>query len=134
MDEQPLSNLQPYCAERAAYYSDELLCLPEIRFNLRMEFVEWAKSDKLDTRIFWILGVAGTVKSTIARTAAEHFNDQGHIVASYFFSRTEADPNNTRTLVSTIACQLANDSAILKHWIRIALRECWDYFSHTLKE
>jgi hypothetical protein len=103
MDELLLSNLQPYCAKRVAYYLDELQCLLETWFNLCIELVKWAKSDKLDTCIFWILGIASIGKSTIACTAVEHFNDYGYIVISYFFSRTKADYNNTRKLVSTIA-------------------------------
>jgi hypothetical protein len=73
-------------------------------------------------------------KSTIARTVAEHCNDRGHLVASFFFARAVADRSDIARLVSTIARQLADASPILKHQICRALSNCHDHYSHPLAE
>lgn len=135
VDEQLLSRLLLDSAKGAAYYSDNSRCLPETRVSLRTELINWTDSDDLDTKgIFWISGMAGMGKSTIARTVAEHCNDRGHLVASFFFARAVADRSDIARLVSTIACQLADASTILKRQICRALSNCHDHSSHPLAE
>ena len=53
-------------------------------------------------------GIAETGKSTIARTVAQLFDDKGHLGASFFFKRDEADRDNAKYLISTITRQLVN--------------------------
>lgn len=52
--------------------------------------------------------MAGTGKSTIARTAAKMFNDQLLLGASFFFSRSNADRADPDRLFPTLARQLAD--------------------------
>ncbi|PWY66380.1 putative WD-repeat protein [Aspergillus sclerotioniger CBS 115572] len=50
--------------------------------------------------------MAGTGKSTIARTVARIFHDKEQLGASFFFKRGEADRANAKYLISTIAKQM----------------------------
>ena len=52
--------------------------------------MEWGTSRR-DKCIFWLNGMAGTGRSTIARTVARAFYDQGRLGASFFFSRGRRD-------------------------------------------
>lgn len=45
-------------------------CLPDTRVELRKQISEWIR-DPHAKRIFWLSGMAGTGKSTIARTIAQ---------------------------------------------------------------
>ncbi|KAB8253814.1 hypothetical protein BDV32DRAFT_157658 [Aspergillus pseudonomiae] len=56
--------------------------------------------------IFWLNGMAGTGKSTTARTVAQSFKDQGLLGTAFFFKRGEADRGNAKYLISTITRQL----------------------------
>src|SRR5713226_7250780 len=47
-----------------------------------------------DGRIFWLDGVAGTGKSTIAQTVADHFDETHQLGASFFCSRDDAGCGN----------------------------------------
>jgi hypothetical protein len=58
-------------------------------------------------RIYWLSGMAGTGKSTIARTIAQACLDEGRLGASFFFSRGGGERETARTFVTTIAVQLA---------------------------
>lgn len=95
----------PY-ASGAAFnsYDDDGLdarCHPETRLELLDQIEDWA--DDLDGRsIFWLRGRAGTGKSTVARTVAQRFFDQGRLGASFFFKKGERDRGTGKMFIPTI--------------------------------
>ncbi|KAF3926024.1 hypothetical protein ABW20_dc0108314 [Dactylellina cionopaga] len=86
---------------------DQPECLPGTRVDLLNQISEWADNPQGET-IFWLVGKAGTGKSTISRTVARTLQENGHLGASFFFKRGEADRSNSALLFPTIASQLAN--------------------------
>ncbi len=75
-----------------------------------------------DRGIYWLSGMAGTGKSTIARTISQRCATQKQLGASFFFVRGGGDLASARKFVTTIAVQLAAASAPLKRHICRALR------------
>lgn len=67
--------------------------------------------------------MAGTGKSTIARTVARTFFDQKRLGASFFFSRGAGDLGHATKFVTTLACQLANLSSVLRLHVVQAIAE-----------
>lgn len=61
--------------------------------------------------------MAGTGKSTVARTVARHFADQKRLEASFFFSRGQGDLGHAEKFFMTIASQLAHTLPTLKRHI-----------------
>jgi len=57
--------------------------------------------------VFWLNGLAGTGKSTIAQTIAERVFADGQLGASFFCSRDFEDRSNLRLIFPTLAVQLA---------------------------
>lgn len=64
----------------------EDMCLPDTRVELQRRIPAWAESLESEC-IFWLSGMAGTGKSTIARTMAKSFEDKGQLGASFFFKK-----------------------------------------------
>ena len=58
--------------------------------------------------------MAGTGKSTIARTLAHYFQSIGTLGGSFFFSRSSGEANNAVNFVGTLARHLANRSLKLR--------------------
>ena len=71
------------------------------------EIESWAKD--FDTSpVFWLNGLAGTGKSTIAQTIAERLFAEGNLGASFFCSRDFEDRSNLHFIFPTLAFQLAH--------------------------
>ncbi|KAH0559460.1 hypothetical protein GP486_004022, partial [Trichoglossum hirsutum] len=71
--------------------------------------------------IFWLNGMAGTGKSTIARTVARDFDEIGRLGASFFFSRGRGDLGHATRFFTSVAAQLANTLPAVKPHISAAI-------------
>ena len=81
-------------------------CLRGTRKEVLWEIEQWLTSER-DQRIFWLNGLAGTGKSTIAQTFAETAFADGKLGASFFCSRDFTNRSNLQAIFPTIAFQLA---------------------------
>ena len=68
--------------------------------------MRWAE-DPQDRHIFWLNGLAGTGKSTIAQTFAEMVAENGTLGASFFCSRDYLNRKELKNIFPTLAYQLA---------------------------
>lgn len=64
--------------------------------------------------IFWLNGMAGMGKSTIARTVAQTSSQAGQLRASFFFSRGTGDLGHAKKFVTTVAFQMAHSIPFMK--------------------
>ena len=67
--------------------------------------------------------MAGTGKSTIARTMADHFSSENRLIANFFFSKGRGDRGHARYFFSTIAVQMARASPLIRTYICEAIDE-----------
>ena len=81
--------------------------------------------------------MAGTGKSTIARTVAHHFSKEGQLGASFFFSKGGGDLGNASKFVQTLAIQLSHYKSGIAERIYKAIvahpgidqkRDLWKHF------
>jgi len=70
------------------------------------EIESWAK-DFNQSPVFWLNGLAGTGKSTIAQTVSERVFANGRLGASFFCSRDFEDRSDLHFIFPTLASQLA---------------------------
>src|SRR5688572_11645199 len=101
-------NILPY-AQEAAFDSRELehapICLTDTRVELLEEIENWCKNPK--EPIYWLQGMAGTGKSTVARTVARQLHQNKQLAGSFFFSTGHGDVSHAGKFVTTIAAQMA---------------------------
>jgi len=81
-------------------------CLKGTRRTVLDEIELWAR-DFNKSPVYWLNGLAGTGKSTIAQTIAERMFAEGRLGASFFCSRDFEDRSNLHFIFPTIAVQLA---------------------------
>ncbi|KAL8739579.1 MAG: hypothetical protein Q9190_007633, partial [Brigantiaea leucoxantha] len=95
-------------------------CLVNTRVELQRQIMGWAKS-RDEKHIFWLSGMAGTGKSTIARTVARSFAGKGQLGASFFFKKGEGDRGNASRLFTTLAMDLMAHIPGMKPGMRRAI-------------
>jgi len=95
-------------ARGAAYrHGNRRGCLRGTRETVLDEIESWAKD--FDTSpVFWLNGLAGTGKSTIAQTTIERLFADGLLGASFFCSRDFKDWSDLHFIFPTLAFQLAH--------------------------
>jgi len=81
-------------------------CLRGTRKGVLREIERWL-TGKQEQRVFWLNGLAGTGKSTIAQTFAETSFADGKLGASFFCSRDFDERSNLRKIFPTLTFQLA---------------------------
>jgi hypothetical protein len=133
--QEPLAQL-PHAAD-APFNSyakqHEPTCLRNTRLDLLREIHDWA--DSLDERcIFWLNGLAGTGKSTIARTVARSYFEQRRLAASFFFSRGGGDVGHAGRFVTSIAVQLAHNIPASRQHICDAVARRGDIAQQSLRD
>lgn len=79
-------------------------------------------------------GLAGTGKSTIARTVARRYFGEQRLGASFFFSKGSGDVGNASKFCTTIAVQLANNVPAFHRLISDAIMERSDTASVSLHD
>jgi hypothetical protein len=82
-------------------------CLKGTRETVLNEIESWAK-DFNKSPVFWLNGLAGTGKSTIAQTASERIFADGQLGASFFCSRDFEERSDLHFIFPTLAFQLAH--------------------------
>ncbi|TFK62347.1 hypothetical protein BDN72DRAFT_735502, partial [Pluteus cervinus] len=78
----------------ASERGDPPKCHPDTRIAVQDSLKAW-RSDRAAGPIRLISGWAGTGKTTVAQTMAEHWAKEGQLAGSFFFSRSSEERSDT---------------------------------------
>ena len=106
-------------------------CLRGTRKEVLWEIECWLTGER-DQCIFWLNGLAGTGKSTIAQTFAETAFADGKLGASFFCSRDFEDRSNLHAIFPTLAFQLAYQYPLFRKELLQILKVCPDVGQESL--
>ena len=100
-----LAKLEPVCnAGHQAGHHDK--CLPGTRQSVLHDIMLWARNPQ-GQNVFWLNGLAGTGKSTIAQSFSDTSANEGFLGASFFCSRDYLNRRELKNIFPTLAYQLA---------------------------
>ncbi|KAJ4016030.1 hypothetical protein NW752_006964 [Fusarium irregulare] len=106
--------------ELVSNVGDSARCEKNTRVRIQQVIRDWA--DAADGEPFlWLVGPAGTGKSTLVRSVADSLHEVKKLVAGYFFKRGEQGRNDTNRLFSTLAMQMADNVHGFKASLRASL-------------
>lgn len=123
----PMDQDAPFNSHRRQH---EPTCLPGTRVDLLQDIDNWADGEDPQP-IFWLHGLVGTGKSTIARTVARRYFDQNQLGASFFFSQSTKTVEN---FVTSIAFQLAENVPALRPHIADTISQYGDIATMSLRD
>jgi len=108
-----------------ARFDPEKVCLPHTRDGIIDEINRWINSPNGDEvhRIFYLSGVAGSGKSTIAHTIAHRYDQLGRLGSSFCFDRADQVNRRPDNIFSTIARDLADLDSQRKHILWLTVKE-----------
>jgi Mrp family chromosome partitioning ATPase len=113
-----LDRLQPVKSAFHDAHGAAPACLEGTRTQLLDEISVWM-ADPSAKLVYWLTGVAGTGKTTIAQSVASMAKKRKCLAATFFFSRTggSADRRRAAAVIPTIAYQLAYRYEVLRDCI-----------------
>ncbi|QRV98265.1 WD repeat-containing protein [Ceratobasidium sp. AG-Ba] len=91
-------------------------CTENTRVGVLRDIYNWARG-QWPQKIYWLNGMAGTGKTTIAYSLCKLLEEEKTLAASFFCSRQLPECRNVNRIVPTIAYQLSNYSAPFRHVI-----------------
>jgi WD40 repeat protein/cytidylate kinase len=110
-------------------------CLQNTRVELLGEIRTWIDAGQSSESIYWLNGLAGTGKSTIAASVCEDMDRRQQVCISFFLSRKAPDMRSAQKAIHTIAYQLAEfGSTQSRQTICRALQERPGLLTKSLQE
>ncbi|THU79671.1 hypothetical protein K435DRAFT_810519 [Dendrothele bispora CBS 962.96] len=107
---------------RVSSYGAARECMPGTRIKVLADLESWAVGDG-SKKVYWVVGMAGTGKSTILHTLCHNLDDKHLLGGSFFCSRASDDASNARLIIPSIAHSLASTSPSIKSQIVAALKD-----------
>jgi hypothetical protein len=98
------------------------VCFSKTREKAIGEIHSWINNPS-STNILLLTGVAGSSKSTIAHTIAQHCHTNKQVLSSFFFDRETDGRNNSRHWISTLATDICRRDARISSCISAAIQD-----------
>ncbi|THU88522.1 hypothetical protein K435DRAFT_679610, partial [Dendrothele bispora CBS 962.96] len=103
---------------------DKTLCIKGTRVTILNKIMDWIHNSSPDTPLgYWMCGMAGTGKSTIAKTLCSELEKQQLLAGSFFCSRQIPECREYDYIIPTIAYQLAYYSRTFGETLQKVLEE-----------
>ncbi|CAE6439915.1 unnamed protein product, partial [Rhizoctonia solani] len=84
-------------------------CTPGTRVDVLANLLGWAANNSMDA-VYWLNGMAGTGKTTIACSICQELAYKGELAASFFCSRLRQECRDVNLIIPSIAYQIARFS------------------------
>ncbi|KAL0067532.1 hypothetical protein AAF712_005523 [Marasmius tenuissimus] len=98
-------------------------CLEGTRVELREMIGEWGRAREQGSPLFWLAGTAGVGKTAIAMSAAQACEEEGLLVSSFFFFRSDPKRNNPSALWLSVAHDLVSKVPAIRPLIERRISE-----------
>ncbi|KAG8788486.1 hypothetical protein FRC12_014527 [Ceratobasidium sp. 428] len=108
-------------------------CTPDTRVELLQQLQEWACDDQAP-KIYWLNGMAGTGKTTIAYSLCEYLQTTQKLGGSFFCSQRLPECRDVNRIIPSISYRLSLFSAPFRHALSSVLAENEDPCNQVLRK
>ncbi|KAG8724106.1 hypothetical protein FRC09_000319 [Ceratobasidium sp. 395] len=106
-------------------------CTPNTRVELLEQLREWACDDQAQ-KVYWLNGMAGTGKTTIAYSLCEYLQSVQKLGASFFCSQRLPECRDVNRIVPSISYRLSQFSVPFRHTLASVLQDDEDAHNQPL--
>ncbi|CAE6410726.1 unnamed protein product [Rhizoctonia solani] len=107
-------------------------CTPGTRTKVLEDVLDWTRKGDNGT-IYWLNGMAGTGKTTIAYSVCDRLNAEHKLAASFFCSRLREECRMVKRIIPSLAYQLARFSLPFLSVLSAILQKDPDVHSRSLQ-
>ncbi|KAG9118646.1 hypothetical protein FRC07_006737, partial [Ceratobasidium sp. 392] len=107
-------------------------CTPNTRVDVIKQLLFWARNSASE-KVYWLNGMAGTGKTTIAYTVCDHLQRSRQLGASFFCSRQLPECRDVNRIVPSISYQLSLFSLPFRHALSGVLEQHKDVHNQPLQ-
>ncbi|EUC54562.1 vegetative incompatibility protein HET-E-1, putative [Rhizoctonia solani AG-3 Rhs1AP] len=108
-------------------------CTPGTRVDVLDSLLAWTNNNSVDA-VYWLNGMAGTGKTTIAYSICKVLADKHRLAASFFCSRVREECRDVNRIIPSIAYQLAHFSPAFQSALSAVLEKDPDAHHKMLTE
>jgi hypothetical protein len=123
-----LGSIKELCHEMTSYnthvsiYGHPGGCMHGTRVEILKNLKAWALNVH-SRKVYWLMGMAGTGKSTISQSFCEILDGMNLLSASFFCSRTSVKTSNPSFIIPSIAYALVRGSPVIKCEVIKAIKD-----------
>jgi hypothetical protein len=129
-----LKQLKPVSSSRYDSLASPPGCLAGTRQEILAQMLTWAEEPCQGFSVFWLAGLAGTGKSSIAKTFCEQLAGNSTLMATFFASRNSAERRDPFNIILTLAYELAVTDPRIRSHVLSAVRTPPDVMQRSMKE
>jgi hypothetical protein len=129
-----LGKLNPVSSARYDSLASPPGCLAGTRQEILAKMLTWAEEPCQGFSIFWLAGLAGTGKSSIAKTFCEQTAVKNPLMATFFASRSSADRRDCFNIIHTLAYELSVADPHIRPHVLSSVRSPPDIMQRPMSE
>jgi Cdc6-like AAA superfamily ATPase len=130
-----LKTLNPIGEARYDAYGSPTGCLQDTRTDILEQMLHWVKTPSKLLQVYWLAGLAGTGKSTIAKTFCEKLVAlEIGFVCTFFVSKNSGDRRNPFRVLHTLVFELAQMYPTFRAALLAAIRAPPEVKTRSIEE
>src|SRR5258706_4466513 len=120
-------------------YNRALRCMEGTRESILNGITSWVtngpgQNNVLQSNIYWVYGLPGIGKTSLAHSICETFNDRKQLVGSFFCQRDDTNSSEPRNILPTLIYKLAEISPTFRKIVAKCLRTDPNLTNESMKD
>ena len=115
-------------------YNRTLCCMGGTRESIIDEVVTWVTNGSRSNNIYWIYGLPGIGKTSLAHSICQTLDERNQLVGAFFCQRDDTSSSEPRNIIPTLIYKLAGISPSFRRIVAERLRSNHNLTTESMKD
>src|SRR5258706_677153 len=115
-------------------YNQTMLCKKGTRESVLNEVTAWVADGSGSSNSYWIYGLAGIGKTSLAHSICETLDERNQLVGAFFCQRDDTNSSQPRNTLPTLIYKLAENSPTFRRIVAERLRSKPNLTTESMKD